>query len=187
MPIANNSLVVVTGNKGKAAEIGAITGLNVEAIPLDIQEIQSLDVEEVARHKALAAYNEVKKPVVIDDTGMIIEALNGLPGALVAWFLDSLGPEGILRLVGDATDRRASVSTCIGYADENGVKTFVGTIHGQLTSEVRGTNGFGYDPIFIPDGEDRTYAEMTSEEKNAHSMRKEALVKFKAYIDSSAS
>lgn len=176
------SLVVVTGNKGKAAEIGAITGLNVEAVNLDIAEIQSLDVEEVAKQKALSAYNLVKRPVVVDDTGMNIDAIKGLPGALVAWFLDTLGPEGILRLVDNEANRKASVSTCIGYADESGARTFLGTINGSLTSECRGTNGFGYDPIFVPDGQNRTYAEMSSDEKNSHSMRKEALVKFKEFL-----
>ena len=179
------SLVVVTGNKGKAAEIAAITGFEVEPINLDISEIQSLNVEEVAKQKALAAYAHVQKPVVVDDTGMSIEALKGLPGALVSWFLDSLGPEGILKLVGDESNRRASVSTCIGFANESGARTFLGTIYGELTTECRGENGFGYDPIFVPDGQDRTYAEMTSEEKNSHSMRKEALTKFKAFLSTS--
>lgn len=177
-------LVVVTGNQGKAKEIGSILGKEVEAIPLDIPEIQSLDVEEVALHKASKAYEELKRPVIVDDTGMIIDSLNGLPGALVAFFLDSVGADGILSMVGQTENRKASVSTCIGFADENGTKTFTGTIEGNLSNSLLGDNGFGYDPIFIPDGFDRTYAEMTSEEKNQVSMRKLALDKLKDYLDS---
>lgn len=177
-------IVVVTGNKGKAAEIEAITGYLVEAVNLDIQEVQSLDVEVVAKEKALAAYRQLSRPVVVDDTGMTIEALKGLPGALVSWFLDTLGPEGIVRLIVGESNRKASVSTCIGYADATGAYTFVGTIYGALTTEPRGAGGFGYDPIFVPDGQDRTYAEMTSEEKNAQSMRKEALIKFRDFLGS---
>jgi XTP/dITP diphosphohydrolase len=92
----SETLVIVTGNKGKANEIAIITGFTVEAKNIDIPEIQSLDIESVAREKALAAYEILKRPVVVDDTGMSIEALNGLPGALVAWFLDTLNPQGIL-------------------------------------------------------------------------------------------
>ena len=175
-------LTVVTGNKGKAAEIAAITGWKVEAVNLDIREVQSLDVQEVAKEKALAAYKEIKRPVVVDDTGMSISALNGLPRALVSWFLDQVGPSGILKMTAGCEDRRASVSTCIGYADEKGARTFVGIIRGNLTFEEKGTNGFGYDPIFVPEGESRTYAEMTSEEKNSHSMRQLALVQLKEFL-----
>ena len=87
-------------------------------------------------------------------------------------------------MVAGESNRRASVSTCIAYADDNEVRTFVGTIRGQLAWESRGDNGFGYDPIFIPDGQDRTYAEMTSDEKNSHSMRSEALAQFKDFLAS---
>src|SRR5687768_4595845 len=93
------SLVLVTGNKNKAAEVAKITGWEVEAMDVKVQEIQSLSVEEVAASKALAAFAQTGRPVVVDDTGMSIEALNGLPGALVSWFLDALGPAGILGLV----------------------------------------------------------------------------------------
>ena len=176
------SLVVVTGNSSKASEIASITGRLVEPLDLEIREIQSLDVEEVAREKALEAYARVKKPVVVDDTGMTIRALGGLPGALVSWFLDTLGPEGLLKLVGETKDRSATVSTCVAYADAHGARTFLGTVQGQLSTELRGANGFGYDPIFIPEGEVRTYAEMTPEEKNAISMRRLALAKLKEFL-----
>ena len=178
----SDTLVVVTGNRNKANEISAITGWPTEAVELDIQEIQSLDVETVAREKALTAYAKVQRPVVVDDTGMSIEAMGGLPGALVVWFLDKLGPQGILNLVSGSPNRKASVSTCIGYADEHGARTFNGTIHGTLTTVLRGDKGFGYDPIFVPDGQARTYAEMSSEEKNACSMRKIALTNFKEFL-----
>ncbi len=179
---AMKALLVVTSNKSKAAEIEAITGYRVEAVKLDIPEIQSLDVEEVAREKALTAFRKVKKPVVVDDTGMAISAIGGLPGALVSWFLSTIGPAGILRLVGSTDDRTASVFTCIGYADANGAHTFLGIRHGSLALEPRGANGFGYDSIFVPEGQKRTYAEMSDQEKNADSMRSDALLKLKSFL-----
>ena len=96
--------------------------------------------------------------------------------------LDTLGPAGLLKLVAGETNRRVTVSTCIAYADEKGVHTFVGSVSGSLADTLRGEGGFGYDPIFIPDGSDHTYAEMSAEEKNAGSMRKIALDKLKKFL-----
>lgn len=174
-------ILVITGNQGKVNEISAITGLTVEAKKLELSEIQSLSVEEVAKKKVMAAYEIVRRPVLVDDTGMNIEALNGLPGALVVWFLNLLGPQGVLDLIAKKQNRKASVSTCIAYADANGVQTFIGTVNGTIPTELRGDEGFGYDPIFIPKGQNKTYAEMSVDEKNEISMRKIALMKFKDY------
>jgi len=178
----NEEMLFITGNNNKAEEVRAITGLNIVARKLDIPEIQSLDVEEVAKAKALSAFQATGLPVVVDDTGMSIESLNGLPGALVVWFLDVLKQDGIIKLLANERNRKASVSTCIAYADETGVSVFTGTINGKIPDSVKGENGFGYDPIFIPDGHDKTYAEMSSDEKNQISMRKIALLKFKDFM-----
>lgn len=182
----NLTLTVVTGNKNKAAEIGAITGMPVTNVGLEIPEIQSLDVVEVAKAKARDAYDRLKVPVVVDDTGMRIEGLGGLPGALVVWFLDTVGPQGILRMMQGVPDRRASVSTCVAFCDGKTVEAFEGVVSGCLTLEIRGANGFGYDPIFVPDGDDKTYAEMTSDEKNRKSMRSIALGKLRTFLQSYA-
>lgn len=176
-------ILVITGNQNKAEEIASITGLEVETKKLELPEIQSLSVEEVAKKKAMDAYKIVRQPVIVDDTGMSIEALNSLPGALVFFFLASLGTQGILDIMRNKKNRKASVSTCIAYADNEGVKTFVGTVFGVISKEIKGESGFGYDPIFIPEGYDKTYAEMSADEKNKISMRKIALMKFREYIN----
>ena len=176
-------ILFITGNKQKAEEVRAITGLRVLAKKLDIPEIQSLDVEVVAKAEALAAFQITNCPVIVDDTGLSIEALAGLPGALVVWFLDTLRPAGILKLLVGEKNRQATVSTCIAYADQSGVFAFTGTVPGKISESLRGENGFGYDPIFIPDGQDKTYAEMNAEEKNEISMRKIALLQFKEFME----
>lgn len=176
------NILFITGNNKKVEEAKSITGLNVLVKNLDIPEIQSLDVEEVAKAKALSAFKLTNSPVIVDDTGMSINSLNGLPGALVAWFLNKLRPEGILKLLLNEKNRKASVCTCIAYADQTGVSAFTGTINGRVSESLKGENGFGYDPIFIPDGHDKTYAEMTTDEKNKISMRKIALLKFKDFM-----
>lgn len=174
------SLTLITGNQGKVAEFQALMGVELQSQKLSLTEIQSLDVTEVARHKAAEAYTAIGSPVLIDDTGFAIGAWNGLPGALITWFLQTVGNQGILRMAADLTDRSVAVTTALGYADEHGVQVFTGTLHGTLAHEERGDNGFGYDTIFIPDGHDRTFAEMTDKEKNGISMRRLAIEDFKS-------
>jgi XTP/dITP diphosphohydrolase len=161
-------IALITGNPGKAAEYAAMLGIDVTPAKADLTEIQSLDVAAVAARKAADAYTQLGEPVLVDDTGLTVQAWNGLPGALVAWFLDTVGAQGTLDMAVGLTDRRATVTTALGYADTNGVQVFQGAVHGTLATEPRGTSGFGYDPIFIPgtDPGHRTYAQMTSEEKN---------------------
>jgi XTP/dITP diphosphohydrolase len=163
---------LVTGNAGKAAELAALLGIEVTAVKRDLPEIQSLDAREVAARKAADALQLLGEPVLVDDTGLAVEEWNGLPGALIAWFIETVGLPGILKMAEGLTDRRATVTTALGYAAPGTpVQVFQGTLRGSLTTSPRGTSGFGYDPIFIPEGGTRTYAEMTPEEKNRISHR----------------
>jgi XTP/dITP diphosphohydrolase len=168
-------ITLITGNAGKAAEYAAMLGIDVTPAKAELTEVQSLDVARVAARKAADAYARLREPVLVDDTGLTLHAWNGLPGALVAWFIDTVGPQGILDMAAGITDRRATVSTALGYADATGVQVFTGTVDGSLATEPRGTSGFGYDPIFIPGSDHRTYAQMTSEEKNKISHRRRAV------------
>lgn len=170
-------ITLITGNAGKAAEYAAMPGIQVTPARAELTEVQSLDVATVAARKAADAYGQLREPVLVDDTGLAVHAWNGLPGALVAWFIDTVGPQGILDMTAGITDRRATVSTALGCADANGVRVFTGTVDGFLATEPRGASGFGYDPIFIPgsDSGQHTYAQMTSEEKNEISHRRRAV------------
>jgi XTP/dITP diphosphohydrolase len=166
---------LITGNEGKAREYAALLGIEVQAVKEDLVEIQSLDVVEVVEQKVKDAYSKLRSPVLIDDTGLVLNAWNGLPGALVAWFLGSVGAQGILDMAAGVADRSATVTTALGYADATGVRVFTGTLQGRLTTERRGDGGFGYDSIFAPAGSDRTFAEMSSKQKNAISHRRLAV------------
>ena len=170
-------ITLITGNAGKAAEYAAMLGIEVTPAKAELTEVQSLDVAHVAARKAADAYAQLREPVLVDDTGLTIHAWNGLPGALVAWFINTVGTQGILDMAAELTDRRATASAALGYADAAGVKVFQGTVDGSLATEPRGTSGFGYDPIFIPGtySGHRTYAQMTSEEKNKISHRRRAV------------
>lgn len=166
---------LITGNEGKAREYSVLLGIEVQAVKEDLIEIQSLDVVKVVERKVEDAYSKLRSPVLVDDTGLVLNAWNGLPGALVAWFLGSVGAQGILDMAAGVVDRGATVTTALGYADANGVRVFTGVLKGRLTTELRGAGGFGYDSIFAPAGSDLTFAEMSSEQKNAISHRRLAV------------
>lgn len=169
-----NTLIIASGNQGKITEFSRLLNQELEGKKLDLPEIQATDVRDVAKKKAEAAYAQLGMPVFVDDTGLYIDAWNQLPGALIAWFLDNVGNEGIIKMLEGWSDRSARVVTALGYCDENGSQVFVGELAGSIANAPKGENGFGYDPIFIPENTDKTFAEMTGSEKDAISMRARA-------------
>lgn len=175
-------LAVVTGNHHKAGEIAAFFGarLLTEHVQMDIPEYRDDDVGEIARQKAAHAYGCLKRPLIVDDTGFSIEALNGFPGPYAAYVLRTIGNEGILRLLERAGDRRAYFETAIGFADSGGVRVFRGRIDGMIVPP-RGSGGFGYDPIF--EVGDKTLAELPAAEKSRMSHRARALALFLDWLD----
>jgi non-canonical purine NTP pyrophosphatase (RdgB/HAM1 family) len=174
-------MIFVTGNQNKLKEFEAILGIKLNHSDLDLDEIQSVDVEEVAIHKAKQAYELLKGPVIVEDTGLYFEELNGLPGALVKFFVKKLTLNQICSLVKE--NRKAVAITCIAYFDGKKVQIFKGETRGEISKEPKGTNGFGWDPIFIPEGYNQTFAEISSQEKEYKFMRKEAINMLKTAID----
>ncbi len=175
-------ITVVTGNAHKAVEVAAFFSgtLEVLHVALDIPEYRSEDVCEIAREKAWYAWEHLATPLIVDDTSFSIDALNGFPGPYAAYVLKAIGNEGILKLMQGVTNRNAHFTTAIAYADENGIRVFPGTIHGQIIPVPRGTGGFGYDPIFEVSG--RTLAELPLEEKSRMSHRALALTAFRDWF-----
>lgn len=172
----------VTSNENKLREAEDILGLKLEQANIDVREIQSLDVEEVATEKAKEAYKIVKKPVIVEDTGLYIESLNGFPGALIKWVMKSIGNEGICKMVEE--DRKALARTCVCFYDGSELKVFTGEIKGRISDRPRGESGFGWDAIFIPEGYEETFAELGMDVKNKISMRRIAFIKLKEYLES---
>lgn len=166
---------IATTNADKHREFEEILGVPLERLDLDLLEPQELDVVAVVRAKAADAYARVGRPVLVEDTGLEVRAWNGLPGALIKWFIGSVGRDGFLRMLVLEKDRRALARTAIGFADASGVHVVVGECAGSIASRVRGENGFGWDPIFIPDAAEQSFAEMTAPQKNAVSHRRRAL------------
>ena len=167
--------VFVSSNTGKVREVEAILGVPIEQFDLDLPEIQALDVADVAREKALAAYRHTGRPVFVEDTGLSIAALGGLPGALVRWFLATVGPVGICALIPAGASRAATARTAVAWCDGDSVDVLIGETAGRVTAEPRGSGGFGWDAIFQPDGSPRTFAEMDRAERDRFSMRRRAI------------
>jgi non-canonical purine NTP pyrophosphatase (RdgB/HAM1 family) len=177
-------LLFVSSNAGKVREVEAILGTPVEQLHLDLAEIQALEVDEVARHKARAAFEHAGRPVVVEDTGLYVEALRGLPGALVRWFLATIGPGGICDLIPRQADRAARARTAVAYCDRGIVEIFSGETRGVIVPAPAGQGGFGWDPIFQPLGAARTFAEMEMAEKSLYSMRRQALERLRDRMQS---
>jgi len=175
-------LYFVTSSKNKVKEAKSILGFEVNKIPLDIDEIQALEVEEVVKDKARKAFEQVKKPVIVEDTGFYIEAWQGFPGALVKWILKTLDNEGLCRAFQEK-NRAVVAKTSICLYNGKEAKVFTGKIKGRIPERPKGKSSFGWDPIFQPEGYKKTFAEMTREEKNSISMRKRALSKMKEFIE----
>ena len=174
-------LVVVTSNKGKLSEINAIFGTNHKVSTVEIPEIQTLDLDELITAKAKAAYEKIKKPVLVGDVSMEIEALGGLPGPFIKYFLNTLGTEGTVALLKDKSTKTKVTAVVAIYAGKT-LKIFKGIIYGTLVSKDRGTNGFGFDKVFVPNGHTLTLAEMPNSQKNKISHRARALKKLKKYL-----
>ncbi|KAL2913112.1 nucleoside triphosphate pyrophosphohydrolase ham1 [Polyrhizophydium stewartii] len=179
-----HEIVFVTGNQNKLREVQAIIGtsLPLRAHKLDLPELQGTPAS-ISREKCLTACRALNAPVLVEDTCLCFEALNGLPGAYIKWFLESLGHDGLNRLL-VGFDSKAAYALCTFAYCEPGMAEpvlFEGRTNGRIVPP-RGPTHFGWDPIFMPDGFDQTYAEMDKDVKNTISHRFRALEKVRAFL-----
>ena len=182
-----------TGNPKKLKEIGEILGDTFEIksfrdlpAPLEVEETEST-LEGNAKLKALAFYKETGIPCFADDTGLEVEALDGAPGVYSARYA---GPENdaqanmqkLLSELEGKSNRNAQFRTSIAWYDGKELRFFEGIVKGQIATNQKGTNGFGYDPIFVPEGGSRSMAELSADEKNNISHRGRAVREFAKYL-----
>ncbi|NOZ89276.1 MAG: RdgB/HAM1 family non-canonical purine NTP pyrophosphatase, partial [Crenarchaeota archaeon] len=132
---------------------------------------------------AAAAYALTGTPVAVEDAGLFVDALSGFPGPYSSYVYKTIGVHGILRLLEGEENRAARFVSVIAYAGPWGVQLFRGEVKGSIAAEPRGSGGFGFDPIFIPEGADKTFAEMNIEEKNMYSHRARAARKLCSWLE----
>ena len=180
----NKSITFITGNLGKVHELKAHLDYPITHHKLDLPEIQSLDLHDVIETKAKAAYEVINSPVLVEDVSVVYHALGKLPGPFIKWFLEELGNEGICRLLDRYPTRKATVCVAYCYYDGKQSHIFEGSTEGSIADRPRGEHGFGWNPIFIPDGYDKTWGEMTLEERADTSARYTELKKLENYMKS---
>ncbi len=164
------SPVLVTGNPHKVEEARRIVGWELETVALDLPEIQSLDLAEVLAAKGEEAWRRVGRPLVVEETGLEIDLMGGFPGPLVRWMLEAMGAAGIARaaraLAPEGEAPAVTARCLLLYADGERRVTGEGTSRGTLVLPPRGDEGFGWDPVFLPEGETRTFGELPGEVKD---------------------
>jgi len=196
-PFEGDRLVVASHNAGKVREIGAllepfrITALSAAELGLEEPEETGTSFAANARLKALAAARASGLPALADDSGLVVAALDGAPGVRSARWAGPGGDFGaamakVERALAAAAartpaERRAAfvAALCLAWADGH-AELFEGRVEGTLVWPVRGSNGFGYDPMFVPDGHDLTFGEMEPADKHAISHRARAFAKLSA-------
>jgi len=149
-------------------------------------EIQDDNLKNIAEASVLDAVKTCGLPIFVEDAGLFIEALKGFPGPYSKYVYNTIGTKGILKLMKNIEKRSAHFQSVIAFSspDEQPI-CFRGKVEGKISLQEQGTSGFGYDPIFEPtEGDGRTFAEMTSNEKNGYSHRAEALRKFAEWYSS---
>jgi XTP/dITP diphosphohydrolase len=152
-------------------------------------EVQSESLEDIAKASALDAFDKCRLPIIVEDAGLFIDALNGFPGPYAAYAYKTVGNQGLLRLMKSVKARSAHFESAVAYfsADLKSPVCFQGEVIGEITDEERrgsGRSGFGFDPIFKPLSSSKTFAEMGIAEKNEHSHRARALRKFAEWYKS---
>jgi len=145
-------------------------------------EIQSDSLSDIAQASAIDAFRRCSLPVIVEDAGLLVSALKGFPGPYSAYVYKTVGNAGLLKLLENVADRKATFQSAIVYYDGHGGPVcFEGEAVGKITHKERvgnGKSGFGFDPIFQPDGSAKTFAEMNLEEKNGFSHRAKAIRNF---------
>ena len=172
----------VTSNIHKFDEARkALAGYKIATAMLRVEavEIQDDSIEKVAQASASDAVEKCGLPIIVEDAGLFIEALKGFPGPYSSYAYRTIGTKGILELMKNVEKRQAYFRSVVAFSSpDKPLTTFQGKINGKISRGERGRSGFGFDPIFSPSGQNRTFAEMTTQEKNRYSHRAQALRRF---------
>jgi len=175
----------VSNNKFKiqeAKDILTASKIELESLKIKINEIQSDDAELIVRDKVLKAFSFIKRPLFVEHTGLYLEDFGNLPGGLTQIVWDSLKADKFCNYFGNRSITNARARTVIGYCDGKMIKLFEGYIDGKISNRPCGNRDFQWDCVFIPNGYDKTFAEL-GVVKNDISMRRIALEKFCKYLE----
>ena len=179
----------VTGNIHKfneACHVLAEYKVATALLRVKASEIQDDNIENIAKASVMDAVERCRLPIFVEDAGLFIDALNGFPGPYSSYVYRTIGTKGILKLMKEVEKRDAYFHSVVAFCSpKESPKCFHGKVKGKISQEERGNSGFGFDPIFKPSSSpNRTFAEMTTEEKNKFSHRAQTLRKFAEWYTS---
>ncbi|MEM0216649.1 MAG: XTP/dITP diphosphatase [Candidatus Bathyarchaeia archaeon] len=189
-PLKGKVIFFATGNVNKFMEAKAVLsdyGIAVGMLRLKTLEIQSEDLEEIAKISVVETFRRLGLPVIVEDAGLFVEALNGFPGPYSSYVYKTIGNAGLLKLMENIANRKAIFYSVVAYLSEelDSPVCFKGEVKGEITTISKGAcMGFGFDPIFKPEDSEKTFAEMSIQEKNQYSHRAKALRKFAEWYKS---
>jgi inosine triphosphate pyrophosphatase len=178
----SDELTFITGNQHKADLLAKWLDLPVTHRKVDLDEIQSLDAYKVAEHKVRQAYQIVQAPVLVEDVSLSFTAMGRLPGTLIKWFLEEMTLQQLCAMAAALPHQRAICTIVYALYDGTTLHYFDASQDGSIPSAPRGDNGFGWNPIFMPDGSGQTYAEMDQATIDAWSVRAKAIKKLHSFL-----
>jgi non-canonical purine NTP pyrophosphatase (RdgB/HAM1 family) len=172
----------ITGNKGKLAEIERILGFPVKHIELDLDELQEMDERKIVEHKVRQAWEKIEKPVIVWDGSVYLSCLNGFPGPLIKWFWQTVSLEKVCKLAALMKDNKVKAKTTLAFFDGENIQYFEAEEWGTIPNSPRGEGGFGWDSIFVPDGSQKTFAEMESDNPLLHLFNNQVFTQLNHYL-----
>ena len=184
MAIKKPTINFATSNLGKVMEFKQILEpeIKVNHVKISYPEMRSDDPQEIAEMSAEMLANKLKKMIIVEDSGLFINALNDFPGTCSAYIHKRIGLNGILKLMENVKDRKCTYKSAVAYCEpKKKAISFLGEENGNVAEIIRGKYGFGHDPIFIPEGSDKTYGEMANF-KESKKFRRMAALKLRNYL-----
>ncbi len=175
------NIFFITGNKHKAEEVRALIP-SIQQLDIDLPEIQSLDPKEIITAKLIEARKHHTETIAVEDVSLKLEGLGGLPGPMIKWWLQTLGAQGIYDLTQKIGNDRATISCHVGLSQPGQDIVYFSTERTGHIVAPRASSSFGWNPIFQQDGLEKTYAEMTIEERNTISHRAGAWKQLSNYL-----
>ncbi len=175
-------ITFITGNQDKANYLSDFLGFPVDHQKIDLDEIQSLDLKEIVEHKVKGAYAQIKSSVFVEDVSLEFEALGGLPGPFIRFFVDQMPLEEICSLL-NGKSRKATARCVVGFYDGEEMKLFEGSLDGEIAKAPAGENGYGWDQIFIPEGYNVTRASLDKEDDKKTYLKIKPLEKLKKFLE----
>ncbi|MFH1590908.1 MAG: non-canonical purine NTP pyrophosphatase [archaeon] len=179
-------ITLITSNPNKVKEFSQVLepDIGVDHVELEYPELRSDDPEEIVRLAASQLADRMGKPVVAEDSGLFIDALQGFPGTCTKYVFQRIGNDGLLKVMEnvDAEKRRCFYKSAVGYCEPGGkAVSFLGVEEGTIAESARGDQGWGQDPIFIPAGDSKTYGELRKD-GDVNIFRRKAVEKLREFL-----